>query len=190
MQIIAQSEGDIYGLDWSRSYMILLSNPAPSEGVHVDLSVPDGNSTIELQEVSVDITPGFVDGYFQVRAADVKKTTHTEIDASASIGGVKASLPVTVQPRITAITDMPASVTGGDNFQGTVNLAGPSDTDTTVELQPSRSLVDVPAQLVIPAGTTSATFTATTSSVDSPTDVTITAGLGNTKVDSTVTLTP
>ncbi|WP_252799852.1 hypothetical protein [Actinoallomurus spadix] len=180
--------GGVYGLDGDRSYTVLLSNPAPDDGLRVDLKVADGDSTIQLDQDYLYITPGSMSDQFRIHASDVTRTTHTEIQATAD--GVTTTIPVTVQPRLTSITGMPATVQGGQSFQGTVNLAGPSDDDTVVALQQSWGIVDVPTTVTIPAGSTSASFTATTVPVDSPSDVTITASLGDGTADGTVTLTP
>jgi hypothetical protein len=188
MQIIPQTDGNVYGLDYYRPYNVLLSNPAPDDGLRVSLKVADGDSTIQLDQDSVYITGGFRSGQFVIHASDVTRTTRTEIQATAD--GVTTSIPVTVQPRLTSITDMPTSVQGGESFQGTVNLAGRSDNDTVVALQSSWGIVDVPVTVTIPAGSMSATFTGTSVPVDSPSDVTITASLGDGTADSTVTLTP
>jgi hypothetical protein len=187
MQIVSQQEGDIFGLDQYLQYTVRLSNPAPEDGLRVDLKVPD-DSGIQLDQDSVDVTGGFTDAGFFVHATDVTKTVHTTIEATAD--GVTASIPVTVQPRITDIT-VPTSVKGGDSFQGTVTLAGPADGDISVWLQSSWGIVDVPGPLVIPAGSTSATFTATSAPVDEPSDVFIGVYFGrNTLYSNTVTLTP
>ncbi|HEY2551669.1 MAG TPA: hypothetical protein VGI64_13945 [Streptosporangiaceae bacterium] len=177
--------GPIYGQDFNLEYEVLLSNPAPDGGLTVTFSA--GDPSIELQETSADITAGFVEGFTNISVASVTAPVHTEIDAT--VDGVTASLPVTIEPGLTAV-DAPATITGGDSFTGTVSLAGPVDTDTTVELQTGQGVLSVPVTVVIPKGQSSVTFQATSVPVDSSTDVFIEATLGTTQVFSTVTLTP
>jgi len=187
MTITPEFSGDVYGPDYSRDYSIQLSNPAPNAGLTVDLKVRDGNPAITLDSASAFISGGFVQGSFRIQAAEVTQTTHAVVDATA--GGVTTSIAVTIQPRVTAVT-IPATVKGGDSFQGTVTLAGPSDSDTQVSLQQSWGIVDIPYLVVIPAGQTSVTFTGTTVPVDSDSTVTITAYLGQISADAEITLTP
>jgi hypothetical protein len=176
--------GPIYGQDFNLEYEVLLSNPASASGETVTFSA--GDPSIELQETSDNISEGFVDGFTEINVGSVTQPIHTEIDAT--VDGVKATLPVTIEPGLTS-ADVPASVTGGDSFTMTVNLAGPVDTATTVDLQSGDGLLNLPNTLVIPKGQSSASVQATTSPVDSDTEVNITTSLGTTQVFSTVTLT-
>jgi hypothetical protein len=179
--------GAIYGQEFDLEYEVLLSNPAPASGETVNFSAPD--PSVELESTSTFIPPGFVDGFVDIDTASVTSAVHTEIEAA--VGGVKASLPVTIEPGLASITNVPATITGGDSFTATVNLAGPVDTATTVDLQSDAGILTVPSDVVIPAGQSSASFPATTTPVDSDSDASITASLGSSQVfSSTVTLTP
>jgi hypothetical protein len=102
-----------------------------------------------------------------------------------------AFLEITIHPRITAIT-LPESVKSGTTFEGTITLAGPSDVDTDVFLQPSSGILDiVPSTVTIPAGATSATFQVRSIPIDEPSTDFVTAYLGRTTLQSdNVTLTP
>ena len=105
------------GLDSYLQYTIRLSNPAPDNGLNISLRVRDADSGVHLQQDTVEVLPGWGDTAFYLDADDVTRTVHTAIEATA--GGVTTSIPVTVQPRLTAITGMPASVKSGSSFQGT-----------------------------------------------------------------------
>jgi len=178
--------GPIYGQEFNLEYIVLLSNPAPASGEHVTFSATD--PSIELQDTSTDITPGFDDGYVFINTANVTSPVHAKLEAT--VAGITATLPVTIEPGLASVT-VPATVTGGDSFTGSVTLAGPVDTATTVELQSTWGIVTVPVVVTIPAGHSSASFTASTVPVTSDSPVTIEATLGNTEVPSnTVTLTP
>jgi hypothetical protein len=180
--------GVIYGQEFDLEYVVLLSNPAPASGETVTFSAPD--PSVELQTTSTFIPPGFVDGYVDIDTANVTSAVHTTLDAT--VDGVKASLPVTIEPGLASITNVPATVTGGGApFTATVNLAGPVDTATTVDLQSEDGVLTVPLDVVIPAGQSSATFSATTVAVDTETDVQIVASLGSSEVfSSTVAVLP
>ena len=193
MTLSAQTQpGVLYGQEFYLEYAVALSNPAPATGVNVTVTSHD--PSVELQSttnsVTVNITPGFTTGYFTINTANVTKAVHTQITASAD--GVEASIPVTIEPTVASVT-MPASVRGGTSFTGTVNLAGPADVPTSVYLQSTWGILQPPSTpVIIPAGKTSASFTVTTSTVTSNSDVSITAYLaGNAVLTSNpVTLTP
>jgi hypothetical protein len=101
----------------------------------------------------------------------------------ATVGGVTASLPITIHPRITAL-GLPETVQSGTAFTGTVTLAGPSAVDTIVYLQSSWGILDVQSSVTIPAGSISAPFDATSSVVTEPSQVFVVASLGRTDFQS------
>jgi hypothetical protein len=177
--------GPVYGQEFDLEYILTLSNPAPPDGLSVTFSSPSPD--VEIQD-TVDVTGGFVNGFADINTANVTSSVHTELDAT--VDGVTATLPITIEPGLTTLA-VPASVTGGQSFTGTVSLAGPVDIDTTVSLQSLEGIVTVPGLVTIPKGQSSVTFTATTVAVDSPTDVGLEASLGTTNVFSTdVTVSP
>ena len=184
--------GVLYGQEFSLEYAVVLSNPAPATGVNVTVTSHDPSVVLQstTNSVTVNITPGFTDGYFTINTANVDKPVHTQI--TASVDGVNASIPVTIEPTVASIT-MPASVKGGTSFTATINLAGPADVSTSVSLQSTWGILQPPSTpVIIPAGKTSASFTVTSSTVTSNSDVSINAFLaGNLVLSSNpVTLTP
>jgi hypothetical protein len=179
--------GPVYGQEFDLEYQVLLSNPAPASGETVTFSSP--SSAVELQATSTEIVAGTDNGYVDINTADVTSPVHTELDAV--VDGVQASLPIVIEPGLSSFTDVPTSVTGGEGFTATLNLAGPVDTATTVGLQSTDGVLSVPATVVVPAGQSSVSFKATTVQVSSDTNATIYAYLGNGNINSsTVTITP
>jgi hypothetical protein len=179
--------GPIYGQESFLQYNVTLSNPAPATGETVTFSASD--PSIELETTSTFISPGFTDGSIDIDTADVTSPVHAEIDAT--VDGVTASLPVTVEPGLDTITGVPATIVGGQQFTGTVSLAGPVDTATTVSLQSTWGILTVPGLVTIPAGQSSVNFTATSVPVTSDSDVQIVASLGTSTIySSVVDLTP
>ena len=118
---------------------MLLSNPAPAGGETVTFSATD--PSIELQTTSTDITPGFDDGYVDINTANITSPVHAKLEAT--VASITATLPVIIEPGLASVS-VPATVTGGDNFTGTVSLAGPVDAATTVALQSTWGIVTVP----------------------------------------------
>ena len=86
----------------------------------------------------------------------------------------------------------PAAVPAGSTSQGTVTLSGPAPSGgEVVGLVSDNSFGLVPPSMTVAAGATSGTFTFTAKSgVLSNTPVTVTANLGNSSVQGTVTITP
>jgi hypothetical protein len=99
-------------------------------------------------------------------------------------GGTTATLSVS------SLSLNPASVTGGSSSVGTatLNMAAPAG-GAGVFLSSSNAAATVPQSVVVPAGQTSATFTATTSAVNASTSATITASLGG-STTAVLTITP
>jgi hypothetical protein len=82
---------------------------------------------------------------------------------------------------ISSLSINPDAVRGGAPSQGTVSLAFPDPSDTPVLVfSDDTSAATVPAQVVVPAGATSATFPIASNAAAPPTNVTITAWVGNT----------
>jgi hypothetical protein len=184
---VSRQGSTIYGGDTFLEYQLTLSNPASPDGLTVTYSSP--SSSLELQSTSDFISAGFNEDWVDVTAAAVTDGVHTQLQAS--VGGVTATLPVTIEPGLVSITGVPATVPEGVQFTATVNLAGPVDTATTVEVQALDSILSLPAQVVIAKGASSATFTAIAGQVMSDVPVTLSASLGTTTVySSSVTVTP
>jgi hypothetical protein len=183
----SQQGSIIYGDEYSLEYQLTLSNPAPADGLTVTYSSP--SASLELQQTSGFIPAGSDDDIIDVNTAAVTSPLHTEL--AASVDGVTATLPITIEPGLVSITGVPATITSGDSFTATVTLAGSVDTATTVALQSLDGVLSVPGEVVIPSGSSSVTFTASTVTVTSDTSVSIEAMLGSTTVYSdSVTVTP
>lgn len=95
-------------------------------------------------------------------------------------------------PTVLAVALSPSTVTAGGSAQGTVSLNNPAPSGgATVTLSSSLpSAASVPASVVVPAGTSSATFTVTTGSVSAQATATITAAYNNTSRSANLTITP
>jgi hypothetical protein len=187
LTVSAGQPNPVYGQEYSLNYTAVLSNPAPASGETVTFSSP--SPSLELQTITTYIPAGFEDAYVQANTANVTSPVHTTL--TATVDGVQASLPVTIEPGLDTITNVPASIVGGQSFTATVNLAGPVDTATTVALQSSWGILTVPGTVTIPAGQSSVSFPVTTVAVTSDSSVYITASLGSSSIySSSVTLTP
>lgn len=81
--------------------------------------------------------------------------------------GTALSVPITGTGEVDNVINLnlnsPTSfIVGGDTGTATVQLLGPSPTGTTVDLTGQGPVASFPAQVVVPAGSSTATFTITT----------------------------
>jgi len=93
---------------------------------------------------------------------------------------------------LSSLSFSPTAVPAGSTSQGTVTLTGPAPSGgAVVGLVSDNSFGLVPPSMTIAAGATSGNFTFTAKTgVLSNTPVTVTANLGNSSVQGTVTITP
>jgi hypothetical protein len=101
------------------------------------------------------------------------------------------TLTIAATPSVTSVTLNPASVLGGNSSQGTVTLSGTAlSGGATVTLTSSNTAAaQVPASVVVPAASLSATFAITTSSVSSPTSSVISASYSSSTQTATLDVT-
>ncbi|HEY3276900.1 MAG TPA: fibronectin type III domain-containing protein [Syntrophorhabdaceae bacterium] len=137
------------------------------------------NSGYRISNVTVDgASVGAVSTY-----------TFTNVTATHTIGASFAS-STTSTTRLASLTIYPASVKGGVSSRGTVVLsaAAPSG-GAAVSLKSSVWAGVVPASVRVPAGSTSASFTITTSTPYYNTSVVITAAYGSVSKEATLYVT-
>jgi hypothetical protein len=155
--------GPIYGLNGATyDYAVRLSNPAPASGL--TFTVASGSPDLQVSNPQ-SIIPGSTAGFFTVDTTLVTAPVHTTL--STTIDGVPASAKVTIEPPMSSFAN-PATVTGGTMFSVTLNMFGPVDTPTVVDLSTGSSLLTVPLSVTVPAGNSSVTFMVTAMTVTSP----------------------
>ena len=161
---------------------VTLTGPAPAGGAVVSLSSANPAATVPA---SVTVPANLTAANFPLNTTPVSTTTIGNLIASYL--GVNKSTIITVNPAITVIlssvTLTPSVIAGGSTSVGTVNLTGPAPAGgvvvTIMSNKPSKA--SVPASVVITAGSTSASFNITTTSVKWKTIVTIIASHGGLK---------
>ena len=112
------------------------------------------------------------------------------VDDSANLETPSAGASVEVLG-VTSLTITPSTLGGGSNAQGTVTLSATAPSGgTTVTLTNSNpSVATIPPSVLVPGGTSSATFQITTVPVGVPNTVTVTATYA-TSVSATLTVNP
>ena len=167
---------------------VAMTSAAPAGGVVVALS--SASSTFSVP-ASVTVPAGASNANFAITTSVVTSTNMGTL--SASYSGVTKTTTVTVNPplatALSSVTLNPAAVIGGTSATGTVTLtaAAPTGGATVALASSNTTLAKVPASVVMPAGSTSATFTITTFSARKTATVTITASYAG--VNKTAALT-
>lgn len=138
----------------SRLGTISLTSAAPTGGAQVNFS---SNSTLLSLPASVTVPAGATTATFLVSAANlVRNATIT-----ASFRGVsKTDLVSTVSLTISAVSSSRTTLAIGKSATVTVTLSAVAPQDLTIVVsQQTVGVVVIPAQIVIPAGSSSGTFT-------------------------------
>jgi hypothetical protein len=187
----ANGSGPIYGLNGATyDYAVLLSNPAPAGGL--TFNVASGSPDLVVTNPQ-SIAPGFTADFFAVDTTLVTAPVRTTL--STTVDGVSASVKVTIEPPMSSFA-VPATVTGGQSFSVTLNMFGPVDTPTVVNLSSSSGVLSTPLSVTVPAGKSSVSFTVSTATVTSPdTDFILGTIVSNSQVldslqSSTITVNP
>ena len=167
---------------------VTLSGAAPSGGARVALS---SSNTAASVPSSVTVAAGATSATFTVGTSAVAASTTVTI--SAAYGGATRSVSLAVTPAppppptVSSLTLNPENVFGGQSSTGTVTLSGPAPAGgAQVFLSSSNGAATVPSSVIVPAGTTSATFTVNTSFVLISTSATISASYNGTTRTATL----
>ncbi|MCW3055935.1 MAG: hypothetical protein JWN14_5105 [Chthonomonadales bacterium] len=168
---------------------VTLNSTTLAGGAVVSLS--SDNTAVAAPAVTTVIVPqGSATATFTINTSGVGALSTANI--TASLNGSSATAPITVTtPTVLGLTISPTSVRGGQPSTGTVTLTGPAPGGgSIVTLTPSGSTnAIVPANVIVSAGATSATFTISTNVVATTNTATITATLGG-SAQATLTITP
>src|SRR4051794_7468416 len=165
---------------------VTLLNPAPAGGAVVTLVSADP-ATVTLPP-TVFIPAGGTGASFNITTSAVSAATRVRIDSGYGAESYHSpSLWLTVAPPGTAtpaalasLTMASSSIAGGATTTGTVTLTAPAPSGgATIRLSGSlEGRVVTPANVTVPAGSTSATFPITAPSVAATSYVLVQAGLG------------
>lgn len=172
------SPSDVVGTT-STTGVVTLTGAAPSGGAVVTLSkalANGGTGTVPVTiPASVTVPAGQTSVSFPIATSSVTATTVVRI--SAAYNGVTVNADMTVFTTLRQLSFEPSNVVGGTTSTGTVTLgiAAPSGGAVIPLSSSNTSLATVPASVTVPAGQTSATFTANTSAVTATTPVDVTA---------------
>ena len=158
---------------------VTLSGPAPAGGVTVALSSSDPS----VIPSSVTVAAGATTANFAVTTHSVATTT--SITISGTFHGTQTTTLTVLPLAIVSVTLNPSTVIGGTSSTGTVTLGAPAPAGgVVVPLSSNNAAAIIPNSVTVAAGSSSATFTATTIPVSSSTPVTISGTLNGTATGS------
>ena len=152
---------------------VMLNGPAPAGGATVTLS---SNSAAASVPSSVTIAEGSTDGAFAVTTTSV--STAATVQITATYNGVNQSALLRIYPvNLEGISVEPEHLVGGASATARIELIdlAPAGGATISLDSGNTSIVTMPAQVTIPAGGFSATFTVSTLAVTVPTSVAVRA---------------
>lgn len=166
---------------------VTLNGPAPSSGAEVTLG---DNLSAATTPSSVIVPAGAKTRTFTITTAAVAVSQSGTV--TASYGGVTKSAPLKVDPvTLSSFTVLPASAAGGAKITGTLALNGPAPPEgLAVDLSDNLPATTLPAQVTIPGGATSRTFSITSSTVGANQSGTVTAKSGAVTKTAALTIRP
>ncbi len=142
-----------------------------------------------------ELAPGMV-GVYQVYlqlSASIATDPYAQLTlAQSTFVSNPVTIPVLAKPLLSSVACSPATVNSAGTTSCTVSLSvAILNSATTVSLGSSNSsLLSIPSTVTVPAGTTTASVTATAGQISSSQTVTISAVLGNATATTTVTVSP
>jgi trimeric autotransporter adhesin len=170
---------------------VTLTGAAPSGGAVVTLAkaLSDGGagSVPVTIPTSVTVPGGQTTASFTIASSSVTTTTNVRI--SGTFGGLTANADMSLFPLLGQVL-FSGNIPGGNPAPGSVHLNGPAPAGGAVVTLSSgnTSLATVPASVTVPAGQTSAAFTANTSPVTQTTAVVISGSHGGRTVTTNLFL--
>lgn len=165
---------------------VTLAQPAPPGGTLVTIS---NNAQVFLDiPANITIPAGSTTGQFAINTTNVVVSGTFQV--SATSGGVTKATTIVVTLKLTDL-ELPEEVPPSSSVTGTVALSGPAPAGgALVKLQSNDpQTASVPAEINVPEGEQTASFTANTGSVATPKSITITGEHAGTTQSVTVTVT-
>lgn len=182
---------DNYSMDGDTSLIVavpgVLANDSGSQGANLTALLVTGpaHGTLDLNaNGSFVYTP-------VVSYLGIDSFTYTANNSIAGSDQATVTITVVPKPVLNTLLLNPATVVAGLSSQGTVTLTGPAQSGGVMVFLSGNSLsTTVPASVIVPYGSTSATFTITTTQVTSLQLVTISAVYGSISKKGTLIVVP
>lgn len=187
---IACSPGSIVG-GLSTTCTVNMAGPAPVDTV-VTLAIVSGASAVASMPGAVTVPVGASSATFTVSTNVVSAATTVKLTAKANgVTVVGSFIAVVNVPK--SMSFNPSSLIGGASSTGTIALNGLAPVDTQVTLNiisGGTAVASIPSSLMVPANSSSGTFTVTTNHVVTSTSVQISATANGGSKTATLTVKP
>jgi hypothetical protein len=176
------------GLTATANY-VYLTSAAPAGGMTVNLT--SSNTAVAQVPATVTIPGGSDSAMFSIATSPV--STSTEVTITAGAGGVSQNLSLNVTvPQVKYFTLYPTTISGGKTSTANfvyLTSAAPAGGVIVNMSSTDPATAQVPATILVPTGSSSASFSVTTTSVTAQKAVTIAAATSaaSARVDLTVT---
>lgn len=184
-QGVALSQSSVVAGD-SVQATVTLNQPAPAGGAVVNLAGVVNNPAVTVQmPSSVTVAEGETSASFTVSTTATTLTGFARpalLEVQAAYGDTTQTGLLAVAPplSLSSLGVAPGNVTGGTNVTGTVTLSGPAPAGgALVALSSNNPAAVVPANVLVPAGSTSASFPVQTNAVTTFVTVTLAATYGS-----------
>jgi hypothetical protein len=168
---------------------VYLVGIAPGGGAVASLT---SNNSIAVVPPTVTVPAGATSGAFTVTTSGVAASTTANLTATYS--GTTLSSTLTITPDVPSTLKFnPAPIVGGLSTTGTVTMAIPAPTDTTVALAVTHgatAVSSIPASVTVLAGSSTATFPMVTNPVTTSVTVTVSATANGGSTSTSVTVLP
>ena len=159
----------------SSTCTVSLNQAAPPAGATVALS---GNNALLTVPATVSVAAGAMSAPFTATAENIATSQSVTVTASLNNGSQTASLSLAAPVLVSTLACNPGVMVSGNASTCTVTLNQPAASGgSIVALSDNSSLVTLPANVTVPAGVTSATFTATAEAKIAKLTVALTATL-------------
>jgi hypothetical protein len=171
-------QDNVLDVGQSTTGRVTINSPAGTGGAVVNISA---NHPVLIVPSTVTIPAGDTSVEFEIEAAGTALAQDTNVIVTATRGPVSINRTILVRKSTFSLSLQPQSVLGGNNSIGTITLNAPAPAGgLTFTVSSNNGAATVPAQVIVPANQSFATFTINTSSVQTTQNATISATLAGT----------
>ena len=164
-----------------------VSPVAPNGGLRVSVST---SNKVAAVPAYCTVGAGRSGAYFQFNTLNVASSTNVAIYAQLGPFTRRVVLTLLPAPSLTALHLSNSSVKGGMSTTATITLAAKAPAALPVYLGGGSSAMTLPAEVIIPAGSSGAQFTISTKAVSSQTVCTVAAHRGGITESASLTIAP
>jgi hypothetical protein len=175
------------GPNASSTCTVTLTKAAPSGGANIALS---DNNTVLTTPASVSVAAGATSAIFSATTAAIASSQSATVTATYNGSSANANVSLVAAPvTMSSLACTPSSLGPNASSTCTVTLTNPAPKGgASVALSDNNTVLTTPTSVSVPAGATTATFSATTAAISSSQSATVTATYNGSSANTTVNL--